>query len=301
MSATPIPDKPVGYAAFRSQVTEYDENGNPIKRKGRPVGWRKSIHSKAALAAAGESGDGATPKSSAAQRTSRGQAAPSYAPPKQRRNRQPKPVVEVKEPEVEFNVYKCEWEDCGAELHNIDTLRKHVLKLHGKKTAEGDYECAWFGCFQEDEVTAFDDMAQWMEHMESQHVKPISRTLGDGPRSGLSDRYSEQSDAYLSDSHGRLVTPIISMAPPKQGSKEWEAQQEAEAAARRLTNLTGSRLNDEKLLQQMEEKKRIVGPALTKAGSVLFSEEFKRNFLDDEDFFEFVDPNEDGPAYPPDD
>ncbi|KAI4743435.1 hypothetical protein E4T50_06134 [Aureobasidium sp. EXF-12298] len=303
MSATPIPDKPVGYAAFRSQVTEYDENGNPIKRKGRPVGWRKSIHSKAALAAtAGESGDGATPKSSAAQRTSRGQAAPSYAPPKQRRNRQPKPVVEVKEPEVEFNVYKCEWEDCGAELHNIDTLRKHVLKLHGKKTADGDYECAWFGCFQEDEVTAFDDMAQWMEHMESQHVKPISRTLGDGPRSGLSDRYSEQSDAYLSDSHGRLVTPIISMAPPKQGgTKEWEAQQEAEAAARRLSNLTGSRLNDEKLLQQMEEKKRIVGPALTKAGSILFTEEFKRNFLDDEDFFEFVDPNEDGPAYPPDD
>ncbi|KAH0257262.1 hypothetical protein KCU91_g16455, partial [Aureobasidium melanogenum] len=302
MSATLIPDKPVGYSAFRSQVTEYDENGNPIKRKGRPVGWRKSIHGKAALAAAaGESGDGATPKSSTAQRTSRGQAAPSYAPPKQRRTRQPKPVVEVKEPEVEFNVYKCEWEDCSAELHNIDTLRKHVLKVHGKKTAEGDYECAWFGCFQEDEVTAFDDMAQWMEHMESQHVKPISRTLGDGPRSGLSDRSSKQSDAYLSDSHGRLVTPIISMAPPKQGTKEWEAQQEAEAAARRLTNLTGSRLNDEKLLQQMEEKKRIVGPALTKAGSVLFTEEFKRNFLDDEDFFEFVDPNEDGPAYPPDD
>lgn len=89
------------------------------------------------------------------------------------------------------------------------------------------------------------------------------------------------------------------MAPPRQGSKEWEAQQEAEAAARRLSNLTGSRLNDEKLLQQMEEKKRIVGPALTKAGCVLFTEEFKRNFLDDEDFFEFVDPNEDGPAYPP--
>ena len=186
MSATPIPDKPVGYAAFRSAFTEYDEFGNPIKRKGRPVGWRKSVHSKAALAAAGESGDGATPKSSAAQRTSRNQAVPSYAPPKQRRGRPAKPVVEAKEPEVEFNVYKCEWEDCGSELHNIDTLRKHVLKLHGKKTAEGDYECAWAGCFHEDEVTAFDDMATWMEHMETAHVKPISRDLGDGPRSGLS-------------------------------------------------------------------------------------------------------------------
>jgi hypothetical protein len=187
MSSTPIPDKPVGYAAFRSAVTEYDENGNPIKKKGRPVGWRKSVHSKAALAAAGgETGDGATPKSSAAQRAPRGQAVPSYAPPKQRRGRPPKAVVEAKKPEVEFNVYKCEWEDCGAELHNIDTLRKHVLKVHGKKTVEGDYECAWAGCFHEDEVTAFDDMVTWMEHMETSHVKPITRTLGDGPRSGLS-------------------------------------------------------------------------------------------------------------------
>ena len=186
MSATPIPDKPVGYAAFRSAVTEYDENGNPIKKKGRPVGWRKSVHSKAALAAAGGTDDGATPKPSAAQRTSRGHAVPSYAPPKQRRGRPTKPAVEEKEPEVEFNVYKCEWEACGAELHNIDTLRKHVLKLHGKKTCENDYECAWIGCFQEDEVTAFDDLGTWMEHMETMHVKPITRTLGDGPRSGLS-------------------------------------------------------------------------------------------------------------------
>jgi len=113
-----------------------------------------------------------------------------------------------------------------------------------------------------------------------------------------SDDYSEKSDAYLSDSHGRLVTPIISMEPRKQGSKDWQAQQAAEAAARRLSNLTGSKLNDEKLLQQMEEKKRIVGPALTKAGSVLFTEERKRNFLDNEEFFEVVN-TEGAPAYPP--
>jgi len=113
-----------------------------------------------------------------------------------------------------------------------------------------------------------------------------------------SDDYSEKSDAYLSDSYGRLVTPIISMEPLKPGTSEWKEQQAAEAAARRLSNLTGSRLNDEKLLQQMEEKKRIVGPALTKAGSILFTEERRRNFLDDEDFFEVVD-TEGAPAYPP--
>ncbi|KAI5195813.1 hypothetical protein AUEXF2481DRAFT_4918 [Aureobasidium subglaciale EXF-2481] len=290
MSATPVPGQPIGYSAFRS--TQVDENGKPIKRRGRPVGWRKSVHSKAALAAAAGGGlpVSSAPKPSAAQRQSRGQ--PSYAPPKQRRTKQAKPVVENKEPEIEFNVYKCDWEDCGSELHNIDTLRKHVLKLHGKKTSEGDYECAWFGCFQEEEVTAFDDLGSWMEHMENVHVKPLSKTLGDGPRSGLSDHHSEKSGAYLSDSFGRQVTPIISMARVQKGTREWEVQQAREADARRLSTLTGSRLNDEKLLQQMEEKKRVVGPALTKAGSRLWTEERKRNFLHDEYFYEVLGPAE---------
>ncbi|KAI5262818.1 hypothetical protein E4T47_09184 [Aureobasidium subglaciale] len=290
MSATPVPGQPIGYSAFRS--TQVDENGNSIKRKGRPVGWRKSVHSKAALAAAagGDLPISSASKPSAAQRQSRGQ--PSYAPPKQRRTKQAKLVVETKEPEVEFNVYKCDWEDCGSELHNINTLRKHVLKLHGKKTSEGDYECAWFGCFQEEEVTTFDDMGSWMEHMENVHVKPLSKTLGDGPRSGLSDHHSEKSDAYLSDSFGRQVTPIISMARLQKGTREWEIQQAREADARRLSTLTGSRLNDEKLLQQMEEKKRVVGPALTKAGSRLWTEERKRNFLHDEYFYEVLSPAE---------
>ncbi|KAI5203867.1 hypothetical protein E4T39_03992 [Aureobasidium subglaciale] len=288
MSATPVPGQPIGYSAFRS--TQVDEDGNPIKRKGRPVGWRKSIHSKAALAAAagGDVPVSSASKASVVQRQSRGQ--PSYAPPKQRRTKQANPVVETKEPEVEFNVYKCDWEDCGSELHNIDTLRKHVLKLHGKKTFEGDYECAWFGCFQEEEVTAFDDMGSWMEHMENVHVKPLSKTLGDGPRSGLSGYRSAKSDAYLSDSFGRQVTPIISMARQQKGTREWEVQQAREADARRLSTLTGSRLNDEKLLQQMEEKKRVVGPALTKAGSRFWTKERKRNFLDDEYFYEVLTP-----------
>jgi hypothetical protein len=188
MSTPPIPGQPIGYAAFRSNVVEVDENGNPVKKKGRPVGWRKSLHSKAALTAAtaGESGDGMKPPESSAQRASRGQAVPSYAAPKQRRPKQSKAVPETKEADVEFSVFKCEWEDCGAELHNIDTLRKHVVKIHGLKTSEGDFECAWLGCFHEDEVTAFDDMGTWMEHMESTHVKPITRQLGDGPRAGLS-------------------------------------------------------------------------------------------------------------------
>lgn len=89
------------------------------------------------------------------------------------------------------------------------------------------------------------------------------------------------------------------MVPPKKDTKEWRHQQAREADAIRLSNLTGTKLNDEKLLQQMEEKYRIVGPAMMRAGSTLMTAERRRNFLDDEDFYEVVDPNE-GPGVPPD-
>ncbi|KAF2771489.1 hypothetical protein EJ03DRAFT_325536 [Teratosphaeria nubilosa] len=36
--------QPLGYSAFRA----LDENGNVVKKKGRPVGWRKTIHSREA-------------------------------------------------------------------------------------------------------------------------------------------------------------------------------------------------------------------------------------------------------------
>ena len=186
MSGTPA-SAPVGYAAFNQLNTQLDENGKPIKRKGRPVGWRKSIHSKAAVAGVA----GEVPAVSSLKK----RPVPTpHSDQVKRRGRPPKQATmerSVREPSPRFNVFKCEWEGCNAELHNIDTLRKHILKLHGKETGEGDYECFWLDCFKdrsgiEDEPYIFAKVEDWLQHMETSHLKPLARMLGDGPRIGLS-------------------------------------------------------------------------------------------------------------------
>jgi hypothetical protein len=92
---------------------------------------------------------------------------------------------------------------------------------------------------------------------------------------------------------------VIQMALAERGTPEWRSQQAREAAAKRITNLEGARLKGEEWLQQMEEKKRVVGPALTKAGCRIASEYRRYNFIDDEDFLDIIDGEEDGtPAYP---
>ena len=183
MESTPLP-VPTGYAAFNQINQQLDEYGNPIKRKGRPVGWRKSIHSKAAV-------NGELPAPSPAKRKAQG-SAPDYSSGSRRRGGPSEPVYPMpRDPSPTFNVYKCEWEECKTELHNIDTLRKHMIKLHGKPGPEGDFECFWSDCFKdrsgpEDVPFFFDSMGEWMEHVEAAHIKPMARKLGDGPRIGLS-------------------------------------------------------------------------------------------------------------------
>lgn len=171
---------PIGYAAFGPQVT-YDENGNPIKKKGRPVGWRKSIHSREAHSL--------TPVKAGV-----------YLPSRMRKEAGPSGMPA---PEPQYQIYKCLWQDCGSELHNLDTLKKHVVKIHGKPNADGSYQCLWQGCDSHAdegateskgkgkkpakiELRTFSKIEAWLEHMEKMHIQPVGFKLGDGPPGGLS-------------------------------------------------------------------------------------------------------------------
>lgn len=96
-----------------------------------------------------------------------------------------------------FQVFRCQWEGCHAELHNLATLRKHVFKLHGKETdteGEAKFEvvntkvpCLWFGCEQEGVfssttgVLKFADRDSWKMHVEKRHLETVAWELGDGP------------------------------------------------------------------------------------------------------------------------
>lgn len=159
-AATPDTGGIAGYSALHAAA-------GTDRKKGRPVGWRKWM-----------------------------QKTPSSVPPK-------KPTVastSTPEPQPEYKIYKCGWQDCRAELHNLATLRKHIHRLHLKKAAHGGYDCLWAGCGKVKSVTDkatnrvtskfedrnFDDEGRWKEHVEKEHISPIAWELGDGPAGGVS-------------------------------------------------------------------------------------------------------------------
>jgi len=106
--------------------------------------------------------------------------------------------------EPTYKVYECQWKDCKAELHNLETLRKHVRKVHRAKAAFGGIPCLWAGCgkvsFVQDRKTGrhnrvhqyldFGTEELWDQHMDKKHLEPFAWDLGDGPSAGPSGQYS---------------------------------------------------------------------------------------------------------------
>ncbi|MCJ1309864.1 hypothetical protein MMC25_003525 [Agyrium rufum] len=141
---------------------------------------------------------------------------PNSNPPFSGRNENRTEPVQSSDPI--FHVYKCEWSGCNTQLHNLDTLRKHATKMHARVDASGSFPCNWHGCKQnnsnnnkDDERQGFVSPVEWKRHVENEHLQPIAWRFGDGPSAHNSD--AENVD-YLSDSHGRPITPRIVPEPP---------------------------------------------------------------------------------------
>lgn len=90
------------------------------------------------------------------------------------------------------NRFKCRWKECNAVLHNLDTLRKHIGKLHRPTAAEASsdgYTCWWRHCqyLVKDEdgdlrtSKMFSQWSDWLKHIEKEHVTPLGQIWGDGP------------------------------------------------------------------------------------------------------------------------
>ena len=200
----PTSEKPSGYTALRATDPETGQ-----KKKGRPIGWRKWMQKDFAGEPGGDGDKG---------------------PPR----RPGRPPLKPSEPKPNYQIFKCLWQvprpECGCQLHNLDTLRQHVHKIHGKnleypmQSGNMVYLCQWQGCgravpvndgsrtVSRMEPRAFANLEEWKRHFETKHIRPVAWELGDGPAGGVSDREgSELSDAYLSDRQGRRVTPRVAL------------------------------------------------------------------------------------------
>jgi hypothetical protein len=160
---------PVGYSAFRLA-----EEKDGVKKKGRPVGWRKNIHSRAA----------------------QGLTTTPYEPKKTPVRSRPSATNELVEPQ--YQVYQCKWKDCDAELDNLERLKKHVIKMHGIPTDVGEFACRWVDCRSrglhvdvhgkaragDGQLSTFETIEFWAKHVNKAHIEAVAWKLGDGPKGG---------------------------------------------------------------------------------------------------------------------
>ena len=82
-----------------------------------------------------------------------------------------------------YTMYPCRWEHCPAELHNLETLKKHVKKH--RRDADGVYPCLWADCSDSSNPISnnmqsedgqykrlkFKTDAEWVTHVERNHLR----------------------------------------------------------------------------------------------------------------------------------
>jgi hypothetical protein len=113
---------------------------------------------------------------------------------------EPEQILHVVPPEPKFIPFICEWKNCPAELHNLDTLRAHLYTVHLKKQpSSGPQVCLWKKCCQDHEVAdaetgtskfvekgvEFETKEEWQNHVKVAHLDPIAWHQGDGPKAAL--------------------------------------------------------------------------------------------------------------------
>lgn len=260
-----------GYAALRAAQTQAagasGSDSQPIKKRGRPLGWRKWMQKGSTI------------------------PAPSTGTPK------PQP------PPVDYKVFLCDWLDCGTELHNLATLRKHIHKLHVRRDADAVFPCQWHDCAQVRMTTENDRTtirlvprryvteAECRAHIENAHLKSIAWSLGDGPAGGVLDPNAlAASDAYLSDARGRRVTPRIEVSDER--ARAAADPRVAADVGRRRARLTGDEAADEVRAGE-ERRRRAIGPGIDRGGARLANEKRRAGFVDDDDEVLVVDDDED--------
>ncbi|KAL7918007.1 hypothetical protein ACQKWADRAFT_305316 [Trichoderma austrokoningii] len=175
----------------------------PSAGRGRPKGWKPGMSYTSLRGPA----FGAKPVR---------QAKPKTLPlgPAKRRGRPPKapsplPWQVYLSLEKSFAAFLCEWGSCKAELHNLDTLRHHVLMVHCRR---GPFVCRWGKCAGEVAAVVFSDERSLEKHIEQAHLIPFSWHVGDGPQNDGSRRQLPQEEEvpdYLKDEHGNQVTPSV--------------------------------------------------------------------------------------------
>ncbi|KAL8732122.1 MAG: hypothetical protein Q9181_004060 [Wetmoreana brouardii] len=193
-----------------------------------------------------------------------------------------------------YRVYKCKWRNCPAELHNLETLKKHVLKHSDEYAADGGpFPCLWRGCGK-DGVEEEDEEEQdpnykpltfgmhdiWVKHMDRRHIVDDAWRLGDGPNNRSE---SDMSD-YVSDSAKRQVTPIIhkdGQARPDPIPIPLITSGRSAKVYHKTHGITSELGKAEAFMEAAEERRKSLGPGIDRIGATFVTDR-KRALLNDQ-------------------
>ncbi|KAI1311814.1 hypothetical protein F5Y03DRAFT_342447 [Xylaria venustula] len=188
------------------------------KKRGRPKGWKpgmaystdpNSRYRKREMRGA----------ESQAQGQGRGQAQEGKR--RGRPPRPPEPALRERylQSKPSYVPFKCEWdmsEDsqqepslCPAELQNMDTLRRHVLYIHGDTDP---LICRFSHCKDLSPPFSFETDEEFESHMDKKHFATFLWHMGEGcQNNGIGDLKNKPNKlpAYLFDKHGNQVTPSV--------------------------------------------------------------------------------------------
>ena len=100
-------------------------------------------------------------------------------------------------PAPSYTMYRCRWENCPAELHSLETLKKHVRKH--RRDVDGVYPCLWADCSDSSNPISnksqneahgqqmrlkFKTDTEWVEHVQSNHLR-TNREISEGASAKL--------------------------------------------------------------------------------------------------------------------
>jgi hypothetical protein len=185
------------------------------KRKpGRPKGWRKP--QPAAAASTPEKAPRPAGDVPRGPRQAKVVALNTDMTIKRRRGGRPRKEPEKKARDVyktlqaKFISFKCEWHGCKAELHNTETLRRHLQVVHVRAAAPP--RCQWGKCADRSPPRHYTTTEDLARHLDRRHLETFVWLCGDGPKNSLGAVRGQDDDAlpaYLFYKDGTQVTPSI--------------------------------------------------------------------------------------------
>ena len=203
----------------------------PAKKRGRPFGWKPGMGPYSVMNQLPLDGRPAAP------RPPKKLASGAPGGMRKRKGRPPKagtgpPRLIYERLRPKYITFLCEWEGCPAELQNLETLRRHILAVHGQEEA-----CRWAKCAHNPSPTHLPSRQDLQEHVESVHLVPFAWHAGDGPRNTSSEAETPHTQggtgalpAYLFDSEGNQITPSAL-------HQEFEDEEERKARRKRLRRI----------------------------------------------------------------